>query len=75
MAGTSYGERLAPYMLYNVQVAKRFGPDLEVTGTIVNVLDNQYRYDASQTGYPFFNPFIGADPLGRRFFVSVAYKF
>jgi len=75
LAGTPYGDRLAPYMLYNLQLAKRFGPNLEVTGTIVNVLDNQYRHDASQTGYPFFNSFIGADPLGRRFFVSVAYKF
>lgn len=75
LAGTAYGTRLAPYMLYNLQVAKKFGPDVEVSGTIVNVTDNQYRYDASQTGCPFSNNFIGADPLGRRVFVSVSYKF
>ena len=75
LAGTSYGDRLGPYMLYNLQVGKKFGDNVEATATIVNVLDNQYRYDASQTGYPFFNPYIGADPLGRRVFVSVAYKF
>ncbi len=75
LAGTSYGDRLGPYMLYNLQVGKKFGDNVEATASIVNVFDNQYRYDASQTGYPFYNPYIGADPLGRRVFVSVAYKF
>ncbi|QOW23734.1 TonB-dependent receptor [Lysobacter sp. H23M47] len=74
-AGESYGPRLRPYMLYNLQVAKKLAPNLEASATVVNVFDNQYRYDASQTGYPFFNNYIGADPLGRRVFVSVAYKF
>ena len=67
--------RLPPYMLYNLQVQKKFGPNLEVSGTIVNVLNNQYRYDAANNGYPFYDYTIGADPQGRRAFVSVAYKF
>lgn len=75
LAGESYGTRLKPYILYNLQVAKKFGPNLEASATIVNVFDNQYRYDASQTAYPFFYNYFGADPLGRRVFVSVAYKF
>ena len=75
LAGTSYGDRLGPYMLYNLQVGKKFGDNVEATATVVNVLDNQYRYDASQTAYPFFNPFVGADPLGRRVFFSLKYKF
>ena len=70
-----YGERLQPYMVYNLQVGKTWGENLNTTFTVVNVLDNQYRYDASQTGYPFFQYYLGADPLGRRFFLSTEYKF
>jgi outer membrane receptor protein involved in Fe transport len=66
--------RLAPYMLYNLQVAKRFGPNVEATLQVANVFDRQYRYDASQA-YPFFNAYNGSDPNGRRFNFSVAYKF
>ncbi len=75
LAGEAYGPRLRPYMLYNLQVSKKMAPNVDVSATVVNVFDNQYRYDASQTGYPFFNPYVGADPLGRRVFVSLAYKF
>ncbi len=75
LAGQSYGPRLRPYMLYNLQVAKKMAPNVQVSATLVNVFDSQYRYDASQTGYPFFNNYIGADPLGRRVFVSLAYTF
>jgi hypothetical protein len=39
------------------------------------VLNNQYRKDASNTGYPFYDYTIGADPLGRRVYFSVGYKF
>ncbi len=62
-------------MLYNLQVGKTWGENLNTTFTIVNVLDNQYRADGSQTGYPFFQYYLGADPLGRRFFLSTEYKF
>ena len=75
LAGISYPRRLEPFMLYNFQVAKRFGTALSVTGTVNNVFDNNYRYDASQTGYPFYNSFKGSDPLGRRYQLSVAYRF
>jgi hypothetical protein len=75
LAGESYGRRLAPYMLYNLQVAKQFGDKVLGTFTVNNVLDNQYRYDASHTAYPFFDTFNGSDPIGRRFNVSVTYRF
>jgi iron complex outermembrane receptor protein len=74
-AGTCYGGRLPPYMLYNLQVGKRWSEALNTTFTVVNVLDNQYRYDDSQTGYPFFQYYLGADPMGRRFYFTAEYKF
>jgi iron complex outermembrane receptor protein len=74
-AGTCYGGRLPPYMLYNLQVGKRWSESLNTTFTVVNVLDNQYRYDDSQTGYPFFQYYLGADPMGRRFYFTAEYKF
>lgn len=74
-AGGFSPRRLPPYMLYNLQVQKKFGPDVTASVTVVNVLDNQYRYDNSATGYPFYDPFIGADPLGRRVYFSLGYKF
>lgn len=74
-AGGTYGRRLAPYMLYNMTVSRKFGPNLEASLQVVNVLNNQYRKDNSYTGYPFYNYALGADPLGRRFYVSLAYKF
>ena len=49
--------------------------DILAQFTVVNVLDNQYRKDNSFTAFPFYQPFIGADPLGRRFNLSVQYKF
>ncbi len=74
-AGGTYGPRLQPYMIYNLSVAKKFGPNVTAQVQVVNVLDNQYREDNSYTAYPFFNPWLGADPLGRRFYVSVGYRF
>ncbi len=74
-AGGTYGRRLAPYMLYNMTVARKFGPNVEASLQVVNVLNNQYREDNSYTGYPYYNYALGADPLGRRFYVSLAYKF
>jgi len=74
-AGGYYGPRLQPYMLYNLTLAKKFGPNVQAELQVVNVLDNQYREDNSYTAYPFFNPWLGADPLGRRYYVSIAYRF
>ena len=74
-AGLPYPRRLPPYMLYNLSVARDFGDNLNATLTVVNVLDNTYRKDNSQTGFPFYNNFIGADPLGRRYNLAVTWKF
>lgn len=74
-AGLPYPRRLPPYMTYNVSVAKKFGESINATLTVINVTDNQYRKDNSFTGYPFYDNFIGADPLGRRYNLSVTYRF
>ncbi len=70
-----WGERLQPYMLYNLTVRKVWTENLNTTFTVVNVLDNQYRYDPSHLAYPFFQYYLGADPAGRRFYLSAEYKF
>ena len=74
-AGGTYPRRLEPWMQYNLQVGKNFGENTRATFTIVNVLNDQYREDNSFTGYPYFQAFIGADPLGRRFNLSVQHNF
>lgn len=51
------------------------GPNTKVEATIVNLTDNQFRYDETYTSYPYFYNYIGADPLGRRFFVSLSHRF
>ncbi|MBM4215802.1 MAG: hypothetical protein FJ173_06500 [Gammaproteobacteria bacterium] len=73
--GTAYGPRLQPYMLYNFQVGKRINDNLRASLTVVNLFNNQYREDASFTGYPFFEYYLGADPLGRRYNANISYKF
>jgi outer membrane receptor protein involved in Fe transport len=73
--GTSYGARLAPFMLYNLTVGKSFGENLRAQVAVINVFNNTDREDASATGYPFFEYYLGADPTGRRFNLSVNYKF
>ncbi|MBK0011663.1 TonB-dependent receptor [Stenotrophomonas sp. S41] len=81
--GTRYGsnwnaawtERLAPYMQYNLQVSKKFGPNVRAEFTVVNLTDNQFRRDPTNTAYPYFNSYIGADPLGRRYYFSLSYRF
>lgn len=75
VTGVYYGARLQPYMLYNLSIEKKFGENLEAAFVVNNVLDNTHRKDPSNTGYPFFNPFIGADPYGRAFFLRLSYKF
>lgn len=74
-AGEFYPRRLPPYMLYNMTIGKRFTDNVRAELQVVNVLDNQYRYDASFTGHPFYQPWIGADPLGRRFYLSLNWRF
>ncbi len=73
--GVDYGERLRPYIRYNAQVTKTFGESVRAAFTVINLTDNQYREDQSQTGYPFFQYYLGADPLGRRYNLSVEYRF
>lgn len=70
-----YGRRLAPFITWNAQVGKKFGENVLAQFTVVNVFDKQYRHDPGQSAYPYFNPWLGADPLGRRFFASLSYKF
>ena len=74
-SGVCYGTKLAPYITWNGQIAKRFGENVLAQFTVSNLFDKQYRHDPGQSGYPYYNPWVGADPLGRRFYVSVAYSF
>ncbi len=74
-AGGFQGRRLPPYMIYNLTIGKNWGENFNTTLTVNNVLNNQYREDNSFTAYPFFNNFIGADPLGRNYNLSATYKF
>lgn len=67
--------RLSPYITYNLQVAHNFTPQTRVEFTVVNLTDNQYRFDETYTGYPYFYAYNGADPLGRRFYMSVSHRF
>lgn len=67
--------RLKPYITYNLQVAHQFTPDTKVEFTVVNLTDNQYRHDPTYTSYPYFYAYNGADPLGRRFYVSLTHRF
>lgn len=69
-----YSRRLAPWMVYNLTVGKRFGSNVRAQFDIVNLTDNKFREDPS-IGYPYYNPWIGADPLGRRFNFAVTYRF
>ncbi|GAB3513673.1 TonB-dependent receptor domain-containing protein [Pseudoxanthomonas daejeonensis] len=74
-AGDFYSRRLPPYMLYNLTVAKKFGDNVQAELQVINVLDNQYREDNSFTAHPFYQPWIGADPLGRRLYMSLSWRF
>jgi iron complex outermembrane recepter protein len=74
-AGGFSPRRLPAYVTYNLTVGKKVTDNLSLQLQIVNLLDDRYRKDNSATGYPFYNPFIGADPVGRRWNFSVSYKF
>jgi iron complex outermembrane recepter protein len=74
-AGGFSPRRLPPYITYNLTLGKKISDSVSMQFDVVNVLNNQYRKDNSATGYPFYQAFIGADPLGRRFNLSVSYKF
>lgn len=74
-SGICWGRRLAPFFLWNASVAKDFGPNVTAQFTVVNAFNKQYRNDPGNSTYPYFNSYIGADPLGRRFYMSVSYRF
>ncbi len=74
-AGICYGRRLAPYITWNASINKRINDKVQAQLTVVNLFNKQYRFDPSQTGYPYYNPWIGADPLGRRLYLNVSYAF
>jgi len=74
-AGGRYGHRLAPFMLYNLSIGRKFGPNIDGMIQVANLFDRQYRKDNSRTGYPFYDIYNGSNPIGRQFYVSVAYKF
>lgn len=74
-AGGTYPRRLPPYMIYNLTVRKRITDSFSVQAQVYNVLNNQYREDNSFTAYPYFQQYIGADPVGRRIYLTAEYTF
>ena len=71
----AWENRLRPYMVYNLGIGKKWGENLRTDFVVQNLLNNQYRHDPTNTGYPYYNAWIGADPVGRRFYFSATYKF
>lgn len=71
----AWEKRLRPYMVYNMGVGKKWGENLRTDFVVQNLFNNQYRHDPSYTAYPYYNAWIGADPVGRRFYFSATYKF
>ncbi len=74
-AGTPFHWRLPAWTTYNLTVDRRINPNMSLNFAIINLTNSQYREDPSQTGYPFFNGYKGADPLGRRYNITLTYKF
>lgn len=72
--GICYQKRLAPWSLYNLSVGRKFGTNITARFDIVNVFNTMYRHDPSQ-GYPYYDYTIGADPRGRRYNLTVGYRF
>jgi iron complex outermembrane receptor protein len=75
ITGATQGARLSPYYLWNLTFNKKFNEHLDAQLQVVNLHNNQFREDNSFIAYPFFDNLIGADPLGRRYYLSVGYKF
>lgn len=72
--GICYQRRLAPWSLWNWSLGRKFGPNVTARFDVVNVFNTMYRYDPSQ-GAPYFDYTIGADPQGRRYNLTVGYRF
>ena len=67
--------RIEPLMFYNLTLSKRFGENVSADFIVNNVTDKHFREDNTNTSYPFFNYFQGADPVGRSYYVRLNYKF
>lgn len=74
-ANVCFGRKLAPYITWNASLTKRFSQNVMAQFTVVNLFNNQFRYDPGNSGYPYFTYYRGADPLGRRFYLSMSYSF
>jgi len=70
-----FKRKLSSFTTWNGQVTKRFSDSIRGEFTVVNLFDKKYRNDPGESAYPYFNPWIGADPLGRRYYMSVSYSF
>ncbi len=68
-------ERMKPYITYNLQVGRKLGANTNVDFTVVNLTNNQFRFDPTYTSYPYFYSYVGADPMGRRFYLSIKHTF
>ena len=66
---------MKPYITYNLQVGRKLGANTNVDFTVVNLTNNQFRFDPTYTSYPYFYSYVGADPMGRRFYLSIKHTF
>ena len=66
-------DRIGPYFIWNLNVARRFNDKAEVTLFVNNVFDNIHPKDDTFNTWPFF--WRAYSPIGREFFVQFDYKF
>lgn len=69
-----YQRRLAPWSLWNWSLGRKFGTNMTARLDVVNIFNSMYRHDPSQ-GYPYYDYTIGADPRGRRYNLTIGYRF
>ena len=73
-ANVCYNRRLNSWTQFNATVGRTIGTNMAVQFDVVNLFNDMLRYDPSAP-YPYFYYPTGADPRGRRYNLSLSYKF
>ncbi len=79
--GTRYGtlpnwqetSRIAPYILWNVNLSKEFNDKIKATLFVNNVFNKFHPTDGGMNSYPYF--YRAYSPIGREISAQVEYKF
>lgn len=69
-----YGAKVGSRTYFDLFGAYRFSPRLEVSGSIINLMNKKPPYDPGASG-TFLYDFTQHDPRGRRYRVNLAYNF